>query len=141
MAVTSAIPAISLITQLALERKKQAAEKKKKAEKLEELVSALYEHNVWVLRHAVSNQTNSNDKYEQIPFTKLSAIQKVYFPEFEAHFSNLDVATARWIWPKIAGLTVEPSDEAANLYNKCFNEVVHEIQAYAKRERVIVESW
>src|SRR5215471_84218 len=123
-----------LFTQLALERRKQEAEKKKKkAEKLEELISALYDHYMWSLNHAFS-QTKSEDRRDPIPLVKASAIQHVYFQELEIHISELNAATVKWLWPKIAGVVVETPEQSYQRYNDCFNSTVNEIKGYAKRE-------
>jgi hypothetical protein len=116
-----------LITQLLLERKKQEAEnKKKKAEKLEELVTAVND-----FRYKVENAFD-DDGYIGL-FSKIEAIQRVYFQEFsqltykiEDEYLKMDKIT-----------TTKGADAAEKRFIKLMytlDDYLDEISKYAKRE-------
>jgi hypothetical protein len=69
------------VSQWLVEGRKEKAEKnKKRAEKLEELVSLLYQHQHW-LKVKLQATMGGQDTEEISPFTKAEAITRVYFPE------------------------------------------------------------
>jgi hypothetical protein len=112
--------AIVFTSQWLLERKKQEADKKKKkAEKLEELVTILFEYEDWI---------HTTDINRLDPGAKLQAIQKVYFPEF----ANLTIQLqARIIeYHVIQDKKEERNDKAI----EALNAYLTEIENYAKRE-------
>ena len=87
------------------ERRKERAERhKRRAEKFQELVAALFEFDHWVdnARKAVAFGEEVPDVVS--PFWKVHAISAAYFPDFEAAIQALDVATSRYkLWMTEAG--------------------------------------
>jgi hypothetical protein len=147
--------AIVLTSQFLLERKRQEFEKqkqeyerqkeikKKKAEKLEELVATLYEHKEWLqIREGIS-LWRSEEKLPVTPFSKLEAIANVYFPELETQLKALVEATSNyetWVFKasklaKTTGnvVTKEMLDAYAP-YSSAFISLLNETKDYAKRE-------
>jgi hypothetical protein len=82
------------------ERRKERAERqKRRAEKFQELVAALFEVDHWVnnVRRDVAIGEEVPDVVS--PFWKVHAISAAYFPEFEAAIQALDDATSRYrLW-------------------------------------------
>ena len=73
-----------------VERRKEVAEKKKKrAEKFEELVTALYEHKHWLDTMENIRVFGSEEKPPVSPFARVQAISNVYFSEFETQVEEL----------------------------------------------------
>jgi hypothetical protein len=80
-------------TQLLLEYRKQTAEKrKKKAEKLEELISLVYEHHHWIQHLYEIKVQGKIGEISPTPFAKIEAITHIYFPHFDTLVSKLAVA-------------------------------------------------
>jgi hypothetical protein len=82
------------------ERRKERAERqKRRAEKFQELVAALFESDHWLnnARRAVALGEEVPDVVS--PFWKVHAISAAYFPELEAAIQALDGATSRYrLW-------------------------------------------
>ncbi len=79
-----------------LERRKEGAERKRRrADKFEEMVGAVYEFDHWV---ETERQMRVGGREELIqgvsPFAKVRAISAVYFPQFEQPIGKLETATA-----------------------------------------------
>ena len=138
-----------LITQLLLEHKKRAAEtKKRKAEKLEELVSALYEHQHWMTVIVDGIRVSGKAEEQTIPVTPLAkakTICSIYFPQFEPWISAIDDVTHKYsIWMIDASLerakTGLPTSDMDSLKKVCLpyfaahKLMLDEIRKYAKRE-------
>jgi hypothetical protein len=90
----------SFVGPLLLQGLKDATEKKRKrAEKLEELVATVVEHYHWIsaLRYFTISGTGSPPTLS--PITKIEAIVSTYFPEFEDCVRKLDSASNKYeIW-------------------------------------------
>ena len=88
-----------------LERKKEAAEKKKRrADKLEEPVDALYAFDHWIDTDRLRFAYGEDHPREVSPFAKLRATAAVYFPQFNAAIDGLDTATSGYrVWMSEAG--------------------------------------
>ena len=85
-------------------RKEKAERQKKRAEKFEELVAAVFEFDHWVdnARQAFAFGKEAPDLVS--PFRKIHAISATYFPEFESAIQELDNETSRYrIWMTEAG--------------------------------------
>jgi hypothetical protein len=82
----------------------RAEKKKKRAEKYEELVLALYEHRHW-LETVTAIRTLGREGTETVsPLPKAQAIASVYFPEFDERIKELDLmATKHELWTLEAG--------------------------------------
>jgi hypothetical protein len=72
--------------------------RKRRAEKFEELVAAVYEFNYWVdsirRQHAFGDD-NGPEKVS--PFAKVQSISAVYFPQFNKLIGELDRAADRYL--------------------------------------------
>ncbi len=92
----------TLIRDVVHERRER---RKRRAEKFEELVAAVYDFDHWVdnlrLSTAYGDEKNSS---AVSPFYKLQAISSVYFPQFDTKIDELDKATAGYrVWMIGAG--------------------------------------
>jgi hypothetical protein len=92
-----------LITQLLLEHRKQAGERrKKKAEKLEELTCELHTYENWVAMLPIIVKPGEDAllafaKSPPTSFVKLRSISNVYFPEFGDLIRALGMAVAEYL--------------------------------------------
>jgi hypothetical protein len=89
-----------------LERRREGAEKKKRrADKFENLVVAVYEFDHWLDRLKQIDAFGAELSSEPSPFARLQAISAVYFPQFADAVSELDVAATRYrAWMTDAGV-------------------------------------
>jgi hypothetical protein len=128
------IAVVSVSNHAYSERQKEKIEKRnKKAEKLEELVSALHDHFYWLRS---GEEIKYNDPH---PWSKIEAIQYVYFSEFadlsralwdaEIHYVASRRANAI-SGQEVDGLTRQHWEK----YAASFNIYMNEIEEYAKRE-------
>jgi len=137
----------TLLVQLRVERQKQEYDKqketrRKKAEKLEELVSTLYAHKDWV-RAMIENIDKGIDSRERPPaaMPKLRAICSVYFPEFHSHIHEIAAFSAFEIFAA-GGQFLPPEGATKEEGRKRLFEqgqkltffLENEIRDYAKRE-------
>ena len=128
-----------------VERRKEAAEEKKKlAEKFEELIAALYEHKHWLDMMEQIWVLGTDEKRSMSPFARVHAISRVYFPEFESQIAALEVVARKYeMWmfhaaknrlindgaPSLEGL-----EEAYRPYAEKFRTLLNELGEFAKRE-------
>ena len=79
--------------------------KKRRADKFEELVTALYDFDHWVNSSRQRDAFGANIPETVSPFAKVQAISSVYFPQFEKAIRELDGATARYrMWIQAAAV-------------------------------------
>ena len=83
-----------------VERRKEAAEKKRiRAEKFEEMVTAIYEFDDWLNRKENIQVFGGEEKLGSSPFAKMEAISAVYFPEFMEKTEELQKAVRNYeLW-------------------------------------------
>jgi hypothetical protein len=124
-------------------RKEAADEKRKRAEKFEELVEALYEHKHWLDTIEHIWVYGKDEKVPLSPFAKVQAISSVYFPMFKPQVAKLDeVARGYEQWMvQAAQLRVQqgmPSidgmGDAYGPYLSCFRTLMDDLVAFAGRE-------
>jgi hypothetical protein len=87
------------------ERHKETTQRKKKrADKFEELVAAIFEVDHWLDNLRQTDAFGREFASAVSPFWKLHAISAVYFPEFEGEIVELDLATSQYrLWITEAG--------------------------------------
>jgi hypothetical protein len=87
------------------ERHKETTQRKKRrADKFEELVAAIFEVDHWLDNLRQSDAFGRELASAVSPFWKLHAISAVYFPEFEGEIVELDLATSQYrLWITEAG--------------------------------------
>lgn len=76
-----------------------SSNKKKRAEKLEEMIGYIYAHDHWlnVLRNI--RVFGAQDTQEPAPLPKAKAITAIYFPQFTDDLTELDVIASRYeLW-------------------------------------------
>lgn len=75
-------------------RKEKAEQKKRRADKFEEMVAAIYELDRWVGTERLIRIGGKKELIQGVsPFAKLWAISSVYFPQFDNPIRELDAAT------------------------------------------------
>jgi hypothetical protein len=120
-----------LTTQLLLEHLRQRSEKKKKkAEKLEELVAVMHEYQHWLskLRPYAADETAD-------PVARIIAIGRVYFPEFEKSIWRVTVNGANYKVRKLdTGVEQKEKDSAFQEYLAAHLDLLKAIDVFAKRE-------
>ena len=129
--------AIVLTSQFLLESKKQAAEKKKmKAEKLQELVSALYEHKHWTLSTLdtlpVSPSKEVVATLPPSPIGRVAAIANIHFSEFDKMIRELDWTSLEYKESKTSSAVYDRTTIVPTYYYH-FNVLLDELKDYAKR--------
>jgi len=78
---------------------KSAESKKRRADKFEELVAALYEFDHWVESWRLKEVLGENLTIPVSPFAKVQSISSVYFPRFDDGVKALNVASDSYrIW-------------------------------------------
>jgi hypothetical protein len=89
------------------ERHKEKAEKtKKRADKFEELVAAIYEFDYWLDTERNRALGGDTSPPTVSPFAKIQAIVSVYFPQFDALVMELDGKTAGYrVWIETTNFT------------------------------------
>jgi hypothetical protein len=127
-------------------RKQQVEKRRKRAEKLEELVITIYDHREWMNEIAV-NCTESS--HPNSPFAKIEAIKQVYFAQFDILVRKMAATSnAYYSLIKRHGAVLQqlnPSNpahvkiidevgEAKESYYKSLGFLLEEIKRYSKRE-------
>jgi hypothetical protein len=84
--------------------KERTQRKKRRAEKFEELVAAIFEVDHWLENLRQTDAFGKEFTSAASPFWKVHAISAVYFPEFEGEIDKLDLATSQYrLWITEAG--------------------------------------
>ena len=128
-------------------RKENSEKKKRRAEKFEQLVAALFEYEHWldVIRdmQLVANQDNIVPTMPPSPFAKLHALSAIYFPEVEEQIIALQRAGKDFeVWIFEARQKRVSGDknyydgyvDAYKPYAKASKEALGALRSYAKRE-------
>jgi hypothetical protein len=85
-------------------QKDHVEERKRRADKFEELVAALYDFDHWI-ESCGKRHVYGEDIPERVsPFAKVQSISSVYFPQFHAAIEELSIATSIYrVWMLQAG--------------------------------------
>jgi hypothetical protein len=87
----------SVVTPYFLQRRKDVADKKRKRdEKFEELVRAVYEHDHWIDTKRRIQAAGYEGEISVSPFAKIHAVSFIYFPEFERAVEELRTASDKY---------------------------------------------
>jgi hypothetical protein len=117
--------------------------KKRRAEKFEELVATLYEHDHWLQMMQNVRLFGDEDRNVMPPITKVHAISLVYFPELEEQITKLDVVTDKYkLWMSTAAQKRLKGDKTFaddagimyRLYSEEFHSLLRELGEFARRE-------
>jgi hypothetical protein len=123
--------------------KAKTERQRRRAEKFEELVLALYEHRHWMERARVIRVFSDNDVVEASPIAKVETISAIYFPEFREQISNLDILADRYeLWMiearrKRLHNVANYADGATDVfgpYSEASLKLLKEMREFAKRE-------
>jgi hypothetical protein len=129
----------------ALDARKEASEKKKKrAEKLEELVAALYEHKHWLDTVRKLRVFGGDAPEGMSPFAKIEGIVTVHFPSLLPKLAELEAASDDYeLWMITAAqkrlaakgkADIEGFDDAYKPYMQKLGGLLKAIREYAKSE-------
>ena len=134
---------IAMVGNWALETRKQEAEKRKKREeKLVDLVAALYEHKHWLGLVQQYRVLGDTDNAGMSPFARAEAIATVYFPEFLVVLADLETVSRSYeLWmiaaaqKRMATGTVDTSglDAVYKPYLQKLSVILQEVKGYAAR--------
>jgi len=101
-----------------------SSNKKKRAEKLEEMIGYIYVHDHWLNVVRNIRVFGAQDTQEPAPLPKAKAIAAIYFPEFTDGLSELDVIASKYeLWmfegakKRLAGNIKELGDGSQDAYN------------------------
>lgn len=88
-----------------LQKQKDAAEhKKRRADKFEELVAAVYDFDHWVDCNRLRSVHGESLPETVSPFAKVQSISSVYFPKFDTAIGELNEASTEYfLWMANAG--------------------------------------
>lgn len=127
-----------------LQNRKEAAEKKqRRAEKFEELVTALFEQHHWINKMRNVRVFGEQRDLEMSPIAKVQAISAVYFPEFEMEIRALDLAADAYeLWAMKAGSKrskkevefMEGGNEAYEPFMEKFHTLMRTLREYSRKE-------
>jgi hypothetical protein len=127
-----------------LHRLQQKAEKKRRrAEKFEELIATLYEHDHWLMTMRDVGLFGGEDKNVMPPIAKARAISSVCFPEFEEQITQFNRAADEYeLWMMKAPQKrlqgdkkyADGAEEAYRPYFQKFLSLLKELREFAKRE-------
>jgi hypothetical protein len=117
--------------------------KKRRAEKFEELVSAVYEHDHWIdsLRRIYVVKLDGEIKVS--PFAKIRAISDIYFPQFRKEIEELDTAAKayrQWMYevaqhaPENKAELLVGHQNAVGPYMERQNALHAALRAFSRRE-------
>jgi hypothetical protein len=118
----------------ALERREA---RKRRADKFEELVAAVYEYDHWL---DSSDRERDASGFVQTrntvsPFAKVQSISSVYFPQFSELIGMLDFATHEYIVWIYASPKLGPGDvEASAPYMRAREELLDALKNFAHAE-------
>ena len=112
--------------------------RKRRADKFEELVAAVYEFDHWLTSMRGIVDAFGNDKVPQTvsPFAKVQSISSVYFPQFVESIAVLDQATFQykiWIYNN-PGQLGAGYVEASMLYVREREALLDALKAFARDE-------
>jgi hypothetical protein len=144
--------AIGFLGPWLLQRRKEAEEKRRRrAEKFEELVAAVYEFDHWVEnRRRKFAYGEENLPETASPFAKIEALVVIYFPQFTDRVTVLDLAFDGFrIWMNAAGIarladppgwlslpefSNERFNEASRPYTKARLDLLSALKKYGNEE-------
>jgi hypothetical protein len=122
----------------------KAEKKKKRADKFEELVEAIYAFDHWMDLLKSIRVFGEDDKEPISPLAKIQAISSVYFPQFDTAISEMNTtALAYQVWMfeagqrRIAGKIAEVKKGHIELYRPYSEKrsaLLDELKEFAKRE-------
>jgi hypothetical protein len=131
------------ITYLIAARKEAADQKRRRGEKFEELVAALYEHKHWLDTIEQIWVYGAKEQIPVSPFAKVQAISSVYFPRFRPQVSKLELAAGQyeqWMFSaaqirvKQGMPSIDGIGEIYGPYLSCFRGLMDDLVAFAERE-------
>jgi hypothetical protein len=121
----------------------KAEKKRKRAEKFEELVAAVYEHDHWMDTIRQIRVVELEGEMTVSPFAKIHAISDVYFPQFQRAVEDLATAARAyrmWMY-EVAQHKPETKEElyaghqkVVTPYMEKQNALLAELKRFAQRE-------
>jgi hypothetical protein len=111
-------------------------DRKRRAEKFEELVAALYEFDHWLLSYmSMDAFAKGNAPQTVSPIAKMQSISAVYFPQFDKSIASLERAASRFMY-RAAKTDIERSDpgfdEANQVYVNKRDVLFDDLKAFAQ---------
>lgn len=144
--------AVAIFSPILLEGRKQATEtRKKRAEKLEELIRCLYEYDHWLDERKNERVFGSHNSARVTPLSQVQSIIYIYFPDLQERAAELyqqALVYEKWMI-KVGGLRVQNNDintdgfnEVYEPYLRIFRKLLSEITTVGQTEfRSAKSSW
>jgi hypothetical protein len=113
--------------------------RKKKAEKLEELLSALWEHERWLilLKHEVHSGEDDHAsiiaKLATSPFAKIEAISCVYFGDFHDDIEMIDGVSDKYVNALMNKLYGQIASDLYDKHEELCDRLRDKIKDYARK--------
>lgn len=126
---------VAIVAPLVLDARKQAADlKRKRIEKLEELIKYLYEYDHWLNNNQTKYLFKKDMELDVTPMAKIKSIVYMYFPEFIGDLIRFEVLGSSYeLWCAKAG-------RARNAGNKDYTEGFTEMyEPYSKNLRDFID--
>jgi hypothetical protein len=128
-----------------IQRAKDASDtKRKRAEKFEELVAALYEHRHWLDTVKGIRAYGRDGEIPLSPFTKACAISIAYFPYFDEMLCELEVAAGEYETWMFSAANKRLANDIASMnegvmtayapYARKLKDVMKQLQEFGRRE-------
>jgi hypothetical protein len=134
----------TLITQFISDPRKQAQERRRRREdKLEELVSTLHEYDDWIRQVENIRVFGPNEPIPISPFGRVQAVTRVFFPELVPHIRKLFISVRQYEnlmiekWKQRLATGKPNNDGLLDVYNPYidnFNSALTEITKYSERQ-------
>ena len=124
----------------------EADKKRRREDKFQELVTALYDHRHWLKALGNSGAFGAAELLEVSPMARLRAIAALYFPTYRQALTKLDAAADHyemWTFPagqerlskgKLEQVTLEAGRKAYGPYAEAFRELVDGLEEFAAKE-------
>jgi hypothetical protein len=112
-------------------------DRKRRGDKFEELVAALYEFDHWLDRTRARLLFEKDIQETVSPFAKVQSISAVYFPQFSELVLELDAVSARylaWLYQVQQGSFATQFDEMYRPYVQKSNALLDALKKFAREE-------
>jgi hypothetical protein len=114
----------------------QREAKRRRADKFEELVAAIYDFDHWLDGNRLREVYDHKIPQSVSPFAKVQSVSAAYFPQFDQAIRELDAATSSYrSWMEIAPqINASGFEEAYNPYAEKRDALLDALKKFAQKE-------